>query len=206
MTVRIDEAKVFEIIEAKRPSVIVVNAPGGLLRQTRDLIDRVKERYGVACILVGDSCFGICDTADDEVEKLHADLALHIGHNAAVDTVGDFTYLIDAVDDADFDEVVETAMPLLAPYRRIGLATFSQHLHQLGPVRKKLEEKGFVVRIGEKNSLMMEGQVFGCDFSTSQPLSDEVDAFVFLGESEFHAVGVALATAKPTFMLDPHLN
>ena len=206
MTVRIDEAKVFDIIEARRPSVVVVNAPGGLLRQTRDLMDRVREKYGVTCILAGDSCFGICDTVDDEVENLHADLALHIGHNAAVDTVGDYTYLIDAVDDADFGEVVETATPLLAPYRRIGLVTFSQHLHQLGPVKKRLEEKGFVVRIGKKNNLMMEGQVFGCDFSTSQPFSNEVDAFVFLGESEFHAVGVALATEKPTFMLDPHLN
>jgi len=206
LTVRIDEAKVFDVIEAKRPSVVVVNAPEGLLRQTKDLMDRVRERYGVISILAGDSCFGICDTVDDEVEKLHADLALHIGHNAMVETVGDFTYLIDAVDDADFDEVVETATPLLAPYHRIGIATFSQHLHQLGPVMTKLEEKGFEVKIGKKNNLMMEGQVFGCDFSTSQPLSDEVDAFVFLGESEFHAVGVALATAKPTFMLDPHMN
>ncbi|HEV2225345.1 MAG TPA: diphthamide synthesis protein, partial [Nitrososphaerales archaeon] len=30
--------------------------------------------------------------------------------------------------------------------------------------------------------------------------------FAFLGESEFHAVGLALATGKPTFMLDPYMN
>jgi len=206
LTVRIDEARVFELVEAKRPSVVVVNAPGGLLRQTKDLMERVKKKYDVTCILAGDSCFGICDTVDDDVEKLHADLALHIGHSAAVKEVGDFTYLIDAVDDADFDEVVETAVPMLTPYRRLGLTSFSQHLHQLGPVRRKLEQKGFDVRIGKQNNLMMEGQIFGCDFSTSQPLRDEVDAFVFLGESEFHAVGLALATAKMTFMLDPHTN
>ncbi|MGP8126043.1 MAG: diphthamide biosynthesis enzyme Dph2 [Nitrososphaerales archaeon] len=206
MTVRIDEAKVFEVLEAKRPSVVVVNAPGGLLRQTKDLMERVREKYGVTCVLAGDSCFGVCDTADDEVEKLHADLALHIGHNATVKAVGDYTYLIDAVDDVEFGEVVETATPTLAPYKRIGLATFSQHLHQLGPVKTKLEQKGFDVLVGKQNNLMMEGQIFGCDFSTSQPLQDEVDAFVFLGESEFHAVGLALATAKPTFMLDPYMN
>lgn len=206
MTVRIDEAKVFEIIEAKRPSAVVVNAPGGLLRQTKELMERVKEKYGVNCILAGDSCFGICDTVDDEVEKLHADLALHIGHNAAVETVGDYTYLIDAVDDAEFDEVLEKAFPALAPYRRIGLATFSQHLHELEPVRRRLEEEGFEVHVGKENGLMLEGQIFGCDFSTSQPLHDDVDAFVFMGESEFHAAGLALAGAKPTFMLDPHMN
>ena len=99
MTVRIDEVKVFELIEAKRPKVVVVNAPGGLLRQTKELMGRVKEKYGVTCILAGDSCYGICDTVDDDVEKLQADLALHIGHNAAVKEVGDYTYLIDALDD-----------------------------------------------------------------------------------------------------------
>jgi 2-(3-amino-3-carboxypropyl)histidine synthase len=206
MTVRIDEARVFEIMESKKPKVIVVNAPGGLLRQTKELMERVKEKYGVTSILSGDSCFGICDTADDDVPRLEADLALHIGHNAAVTEVGDFTYLVDAVDDVEFDEVVETAVKALSPYKRIGLATFSQHLHQLEPVKKKLEAEGFQVVVGRGNNLMLEGQVFGCDFSTSYPVRDQVDAFALLGESEFHAVGLALGTGKPTFMLDPYMN
>jgi 2-(3-amino-3-carboxypropyl)histidine synthase len=206
LTVRIDEAKVFEIIESKRPSVVVVNAPGGLLRQTKDLMERVREKFDVTCILVGDNCFGICDAVDDEVERLQADLALHIGHNVTVGAAGDYTYLIDAVDDVEFDKVLETAVPTLAPYKRLGLATFSQHVHQLGAVKRRLEERGFGVRVGKQSNLMMNGQITGCDFSTSQPLHDEVDAFVLLGQREFHAVGLALATAKPTFMLDPYMN
>lgn len=206
MTVRIDEARVFEIIEAKKPRVILVNAPGGLLRQTKEMMERVKAKYGVKSILSGDSCFGICDTVDDDVEKLQADLALHIGHNAAVTEVGDYTYLVDAVDDVEFKEVVETAAKMLAPFKRIGLATFSQHLHQLKPVKEQLEGKGFQVVVGRGNDLMLEGQVFGCDFSTPFPVRNQVDAFALLGESEFHAVGLALATGKPTFMLDPYMN
>jgi 2-(3-amino-3-carboxypropyl)histidine synthase len=206
MTVRIDEKKVFEIIERKKPRVVLVNAPGGLLRQTKELMEKLKEKYGVASILSGDSCFGICDTVDDDVEKLQADLAIHIGHNATVTEVGDCTYLVDAVDDVEFGEVVDTAAKVLAPYRRLGLATFSQHLQQLKPVKEKLEAKGFQVSVGRGNNLMLEGQVFGCDFSTSYPIREQVDAFAFLGESEFHAVGLALATGKPTFMLDPYMN
>ncbi|MDG6918181.1 MAG: diphthamide biosynthesis enzyme Dph2 [Nitrososphaerota archaeon] len=206
MTVKINENEVFRIIEDRRPKVVLVNAPGGLLRQTKELMERVKERYGVTAIMSGDSCYGICDTVDGDVEKLQADLALHIGHNAAVREVGDYTYLIDAVDDVEFGDVVETAVKNLAPYRRIGLATFSQHLHQLGPVKERLEAKGFHVVVGKENNLMLEGQVFGCDFSTPFPIRSEVDAFAFLGESEFHAVGLALATGKPTFMLDPYMN
>ena len=206
MTVKIDEARVFEIIEARKPRVILVNAPGGLLRQTKELMERLKEKYGVTSVLSGDSCFGICDTLEDDVEKLQADLALHIGHNAAVTELGDYTYLIDAVDDVKFDQVVDVAAEALAPYKCVGLATFSQHLHQLQPVKEKLEGKGFKVEIGRGNNLMLEGQVFGCDFSTSYPIHDQVDAFALLGESEFHAVGLALATGKPTFMLDPYMN
>jgi len=206
MTVRIDERKVFEIIEAKKPKVVVVNAPGGLLRQTKDLMERVKAKYGVVSILSGDSCFGICDTVDDDVRKLQADLAFHIGHNAAVSEVGDFTYLVDAVDDVDFGQVVETASKVLMRYKRLGLATFSQHLDQLPPVKKRLESMGFKVAVGKGNNLMLEGQIFGCDFSTAFPLKSDVDAFLVLGESEFHAVGLALASGKPTFMLDPYLN
>ena len=206
MTVKIDEARVFEIMETKKPKVILVNAPGGLLKQTKELMERVKEKYGVTSILSGDSCFGICDTVDDDVPRLEADLALHIGHNAVVTEVGDFTYLVDAVDDVKFDEVVEAASEVLSPYKRIGLATFSQHLHQLEPVRSKLETKGFQVVVGKGNNLMLEGQIFGCDFSTSYPIRDDVDAFALLGESEFHAVGLALGTGKPTFMLDPYMN
>lgn len=206
MTVRIDEARVFQIIEDKKPKVILVNAPGGLLRHTKELMERVKTKYGVTSIISGDSCFGICDTVDGDVEALQADLALHIGHNAAVTEVGEFTYLVDAVDDVSFDEVTETASKRLAQYRRIGLATFSQHLHQLERVRERLEAEGFQVVIGKGNNLMLKGQVFGCDFSTSHQIRDEVDAFALLGESEFHAVGLALATGKPTFMLDPYMN
>lgn len=206
MTVRIDEGKVFEIIEAKKPTTVLLNAPGGLLKQTKGLMERIKERYGVTCILAGDSCFGICDTVDDDAPRVEADLALHIGHNAAVKVVGDFTYLIDAVDDVDFGEVVETALPVLKPFKRLGLVTFSQHLQQLDPVKQRLESNGFAVTVGRGNNLMLEGQIFGCDFSTAYPIRDEVDAFVFLGESEFHAVGLALAMGKPTYMLDPYMN
>jgi 2-(3-amino-3-carboxypropyl)histidine synthase len=206
MTIWINEEKVFRLIEENRPRAIVINAPGGLLRQTRGLMEKIKAKYGISSFLIGDTCFGVCDTVDGDVEKLEADMALHIGHNAAVQTVGDYTYLIDAIDDVKFDSVLEKAVPLLKGLRRIGLVTFAQHLQQLKPVEEKLEAAGFEVHVGRKNNLLLGSQIFGCDFSTVYPIKDEVDAFCFLGESEFHAVGLALATGKPTYMLDPYLE
>ena len=208
MTIRIDEERVFRLIEERHPRAIVVNAPGGLQAQTRALMEKIRERYGVSCVLVGDSCFGICDTVDEEVEKLDADMALHIGHNAAVQSVGEYTYLIDATDDVSFDCVIGKAIPELRSRRfeRIGLVTFSQHLHELEPAKMKFEAAGFQVFLGKRNNLLLDSQIFGCDFSTAYPIRNEVEAFCFLGESEFHAVGLALSTGKPTYMLDPYLE
>ena len=206
MTVTIDVDRVFDLIEEKHPTRIVLNAPGGLLRQTMELMRVVELKYGVQCVLVGDSCFGICDTVDNEVEKLGASLALHIGHNATVQTVGDYTYLVDAKDDVKFDAVVKKAIPLLSKYKKLGLATFSQHLDELKPVKRQFEAAGFEVYLGRKNNLLLESQTFGCDFSTVFSNADIVDAFCYLGQSEFHAVGLALATDKPTYLLDPHLE
>ncbi len=206
MTIRIDEERVFRLVEEKRPRAIVVNSPGGLLGQTRALMEKIEARYGIPTTLVGDSCFGICDTVDDEVEKLDADMALHIGHNAAIQNVGKYTYLIDAVDDVTFDRVVEKAITALGEYEKIGLVTFSQHLQQLKQVKNKFEAAGFKVFVGKRNNLLLDSQIFGCDFSTVYPIRDDVDAFCFLGESEFHAVGLALATGRPTYMLDPYLE
>jgi 2-(3-amino-3-carboxypropyl)histidine synthase len=206
LTVRIDQEKIFKLIDERRPKGIVVNAPGGLIRQTRDIIENIEAKYGIPCFLIGDSCFGICDTVDGEVEKLDADLALHIGHNAVVDTVGEYTHLIDAVDDVKFDSVIDKSIPLLKQYKRLGLATFSQHLHELEPAKQRLEAAGFEVELGKQNNLLFASQTFGCDFSTIYEMSKEVDAICYLGESEFHAVGVALATGKPTYVFDPYLE
>ena len=95
---------------------------------------------------------------------------------------------------------------MLSGYKRIGLATFSQHLDELGPAKKQFEEAGFEVHFGRGNNLLLQSQTFGCDFSTIYAMSKGVDAFCYLGDSEFHAVGVALATGKPTYLLDPYLE
>lgn len=206
MTVKIDEQSVFDLIEEKKPKNIIISAPGGLLRQTRGLMDKITSIYGVQCQLIGDTCYGICDTVDEDVKKLQADLALNIGHNAAVKKVGDYTYLIEATDDIKFDAVLRRAIPILSGFKKVGVATFSQHLHELEYVRSELEAAGFQVFTGKGNNLLLESQVFGCDFSTVFSLRDQVDVFCFLGESEFHGVGLALATDKPVYVLDPYLD
>ncbi len=206
MTIRINEKKIVDLISEKKPNLILFNAPGGLIKQTMKIMQMVEKDYGIKCVYSGDTCYGICDYSGYDAVRLGADMVIHIGHTAVVKSVNNYVYFVEAYDDVEFDTVIEKAAGMLSMYKRIGLATFSQHLHKLGEVRSKLERMGFEVHIGKGNNLLQAGQVFGCDFSTVYNLKEVVDAFFFLGESEFHAVGIALGTNKPTYMLDPYLN
>jgi 2-(3-amino-3-carboxypropyl)histidine synthase len=79
-----------------------------------------------------------------------------------------------------------------------------QHVHKLDEAKKVLLEAGKVVAMGNAGRLKYAGQVIGCDYSNAKAVSKEVDAFLFVGGGRFHAIGVTLATAKPTIAADPY--
>jgi len=62
------------------------------------------------------------------------------------------------------------------------------------------------VKIGKGKGQLNDGQVFGCEFYPAIETKDNVDGNLFLGQSNFHAAGIALSTKKPTFVLDPYFN
>jgi len=113
--------------------------------------------------------------------------------------------MIDAFDDISFDKVAEKCIELLQG-KTISLITDSQHLNQIESIKNMLEENGVNVKIGKGKGQLNDGQVFGCEFYPATETIDYVDANVFLGQSNFHAAGVALATNKPTYILDPYFN
>jgi 2-(3-amino-3-carboxypropyl)histidine synthase len=113
--------------------------------------------------------------------------------------------MIDAFDDISFDSVTEKCIEMFQE-KTISLITDSQHLHQIKPVKDTLEENGVNVKIGKGKGQLNDGQVFGCEFYPAMETMGKVDANVFLGQSDFHAAGIAIATNKPTYILDPYFN
>jgi 2-(3-amino-3-carboxypropyl)histidine synthase len=101
-------------------------------------------------------------------------------------------------------EAVEKAIPLLEPWSNIGLVATVQHVHKLDEAKILLLKAGKTVVIGDAGLVKYPGQVIGCNFSNAQSISEEVEAFLFIGGGRFHAIGVALATAKPTIIADPY--
>ena len=139
---------------------------------------------------------------------LGAEILFNIGHTNKLETFPgeqDNVMMIDAFDDVSFDDVIPKAIEILKG-KIVSLITDSQHLHQVEPVRKKLELGGVIVKIGKGKGQLNDGQVFGCEFYPAMEIKEQVDANLFLGQSNFHAAGVAISTKVTTYILDPYFN
>src|SRR3989442_1027053 len=73
-------------------------------------------------------------------------------------------------------------------------------------VKKIFEEYDYHVIIGRGKGQLNDAQVFGCEFYPAYDVQKQVDAYIFLGQSMFHCVSVAISTEKPTYMLDPYFK
>jgi len=201
----IDEEKIFDIIEARKPTSVALNGPDGLLPKVQDLTLRIGKKYGIPAYLLADTTWGTCDLNSNGAKVLNAEILFNIGHTNSMETFEKNVIMIDAFDDISFDRVVEKCTELLLG-KTISLITDSQHLNQIESIKNVLEENGVNVKIGKGSGQLNDGQVFGCEFYPATEMIDNVDANVFLGQSNFHAAGVALATNKLTYILEPYFN
>ena len=201
----IDEEKIFDIIEARKPTSVALNGPDGLLPKVQDLTLRIGKKYGIPAYLLADTTWGTCDLNSNGAKVLNAEILFNIGHTNSMETFEKNVIMIDAFDDISFDKVAEKCGKLLRD-KTISLITDSQHLNQVESIKNMLEQNGVNVKIGKGKGQLNDGQVFGCEFYPATEIMDDVDANVFVGQSNFHAAGVAMSTNKPTYILDPYFN
>ena len=180
----IDEEKIFDIIETRKPVSVALNGPDGLLPKVQDLTLRIGKKYGIPTYLLADTTWGTCDLNSNGAKVLNAEILFNIGHTSSMETFEENVIMIDAFDDISFDKVTEKCIELLRG-KTISLITDSQHLNQIELIKKTLEEKGVNVKIGKGKGQLNDGQVFGCEFYPATETIDVVDANVFLGQSNF---------------------
>ncbi len=201
----IDERKVFEIIEERKPTSVALNGPDGILPKVQDLALKIGKKFGIPAYLLADTTWGSCDLNSIGGKILNAEIQFNIGHTNKLDVLEKNVIMIDAYDDVPFDKVVTKCIDLLKG-KTVSLITDSQHLHQIESVKNMLVKNNVGVKIGKGKGQLNDGQVFGCEFYPASETMGDVDANIFLGQSNFHAAGVALATNKPTYILDPYFN
>jgi len=201
----IDEKRIFKEIESKKPVSVSLNGPDGILPQVQETAMNITKRFGIPAYVLADTTWGTCDLNSNGSKVLGAEIQFNIGHTINTESFEKNLVLINAYDDVEFDSVAKKCVDILKG-KKISLVTDSQHLHQMDKVNEILTSGGIEVKIGKRKGQLNDGQVFGCEFYPATELKDEVDAYVFLGQSNFHAAGIALSTNMPTYVLDPYFN
>ena len=187
-------------LNAKR---VLLQLPEGL-KPEAPRISKIVEKAGALPIVSADPCYGACDVASLEAEDLDVDLIVHFGHSKLLKHEKVPTIYVEARATINVESAILSSMQLLSGYTRIGLATTVQHVQTLDGVRELLIRAGKTIVIGDAGKVAYPGQVIGCDYSNVKSITSDVDAFLFIGGGRFHALGVALATAKPTIVADPY--
>ncbi len=203
--IRIDEEKIINEIKKQKPVSVAINGPDGLLPKVQQTASMIMKRFGIPAYVIADTSWGSCDLNSNAAKVLGVSILFNIGHSVSMEKFENNVIMIDAFDDISFEKIAKKSLELLQG-KKISLVTDSQHLHEINFVKKILEKGGVSVVIGKGKGQLNDGQVFGCEFYPVRETIEQVDANVFLGQSNFHAAGIALSTNKPTYILDPYFN
>jgi 2-(3-amino-3-carboxypropyl)histidine synthase len=203
MSFDLEEKRLKRETKKLKPKIVLLQLPEGLKPEAPHLAAIIEEA-GALPIISTDPCYGACDLAVSEAKILGANLIVHYGHTPITKQPDVPTVYIEAKARISIKETVKNALPHIEAYCKIGLVTTVQHIHQLEETKKLLTKAGKTVFVGDTGQAQYAGQVIGCDFSNAQVVSEDVDAYLFVGGGRFHALGVALATGKPTIIADPY--
>ena len=203
MSFDFEEKILKEEIKKRKPKIVFLQLPEGL-KPDAPRLAAVVEDAGALPIISSDPCYGACDLAVNEAKLLGADLIVHYGHTPMTTNADVPTVYVDARATIGIKEAVTQALPYLESWSKIGLVTTVQHVRQLDAAKNLLKAAGKTVFVGDAGKVTYAGQVLGCDFSNAQAVSENVEAYVFVGGGRFHAIGVVLATEKPTIIADPY--
>jgi 2-(3-amino-3-carboxypropyl)histidine synthase len=200
-----EEKRLQEEIRKRGSKRVLIHMPEGLKTEGPRLAS-IVEKTGADAIVSAETCYGACDLASQEAESVGADLLVHYGHSdfgLPVPQQQVPTIYVDVKTSVSVEPAVKKALILLKRWKKIGLVTTIQHVDKLDEARAALLEAGKHVAIGNVGRLKHAGQVIGCDYSNARVVLERVDAFLFVGGGRFHAIGVQLATSKPTIIADP---
>jgi len=201
----LEKSRLKREVQIRKAKLVFIQVPDGLKPHVQILASTV-EKAGALAIISADPCYGACDLAIAEAESLGADLVVHYGHSEMLDQAVPPTLYIEAKEKKNVDVAVRRGLLHLAQWTKIGLVTTVQHVDKLDDVKKLLLAAGKTVVTGDAGKTKYAGQILGCNYSNAKAVSKEVDAFLFIGGGKFHALGLALATAKPIIVADPYQN
>lgn len=182
---------------------ILLQFPEGLKEKATAIAGEL-ESQGHTVFISAAQCFGACDLALEEARMLQVDLLKHYGHAEFHHVKGekfDIEYVPYPID-ARLGILSEN-LALLKPYRKVGLLTTVQHIHQLPEMKAILEQAGHEVVLAKGGAHTRHaGQLLGCDSVSAAVAQKDADCLAYVGGGIFHPTGVD--AKMPFFVFDPY--
>jgi len=181
---------------------VLIQAPDGLKQYVKELHSKLRAE-GITAVVSANPCYGGCDLAEDEGAAVGADLVLHIGHLKFSERADKFaTVYLPAPHIADVKPLIAMAAEFLGErkVRSVGLVANTQHLACIVEFKEGLERAGIRPVVDGASG----GLVLGCRTGAASRIEGDVDAILFIGGGEFHALGVAMAVDKDVYAADPY--
>jgi 2-(3-amino-3-carboxypropyl)histidine synthase len=188
-------------IQEKGYGSVAVQLPEGVKIDALRISDFLSDNTKAEIIILGDPCYGACDLFSDY--KKVADALVHFGHSPIHPQENDTDILfVEIRADPDIEDAVIAASKRLP--KRVGLLATVQYIGLIPKAKCILEKMGKEVFVGEGDGRIFHpGQVLGCNFSSASSVNDKVDAFLYLGEGDFHPLAAAFGVKKEIFVLNP---
>jgi 2-(3-amino-3-carboxypropyl)histidine synthase len=204
----IDLEKAVKIIKENKYTRVVLQVPEGLKFHFSKFVEFLENKTNANIIISADPCFGACDSISSDFKDLGIDFVVQIGHTV-IPNIKDYPVpiiFVNAKADIDVLEVIKKAIPFLNG-KKIGIVTTAQHVHFLDDASKILKNNNFIPVIGKGDGrIESEGQILGCNFSAATSIASNVDLFLFIGNGNFHPLGLLLSTKKPVIVCDPYTS
>jgi len=181
-------------------SSVALQLPEGLKIRATEISDYLSERTGVKVLVIGFPCYGACDLFDYHGM---ADALVHFGHSPIPFQGEDPNVLyIESRSDIGLDSSSADLLKDLPD--RIGLLATIQYLDLIPRMASILEGLGKRTFVGKGDDrICYPGQVLGCNSSSAEAVLNEVDAFLFIGEGDFHPLAAAFGVKKEIFVFNP---
>lgn len=181
-------------------SSVALQLPEGLKIRATEISEYLSDKTGVDTLIVGLPCYGACDLYD---YKGKTDALVHFGHSPIPSQGDDPNVMyIESRSDVTLDDSVMDFLKDLP--ERIGLLATVQYLGLIPVVKAILEKNGRKVSVGVGDRrIAYPGQVLGCNCSSAEAVIDDVDAFLFIGEGDFHPLAAAFGVNKDIIVLNP---
>ena len=181
--------------------IVAIQLPEGLKTDAFRITDFLSKNTRSKMIILGDPCYGACDLFVDY--RKYADALIHFGHSPIhpQENDGDILFVEVRVD-ADIGPSVKKASEMLP--KRVGLLATVQYIGMIPKAKKILEEMGKEVFVGTGDKRIFHpGQVLGCNFSSAVSVAENVEAFLYLGEGDFHPLAASFGIKKMMIVLNP---